>query len=88
MGSEMCIRDRGWTGDMHGMARDGVIPGTHLVPRDLHPSQDPQAHFLRSIGDYVQSARYISHSAATASGEDEAADDPGASSSGINREVD
>ena len=38
-------RAEGWTGDMHEMARDGIIPGTRLVPQDLHPSQDPRHIF-------------------------------------------
>ena len=68
-------RAEGWTGDMHDRARiNGIDPGTRLVP------QDPQTRFLRSIGDSVR------RSAVIVRGEDEAADDPGASSSGLHRE--
>ena len=70
-------RAEGWTGDMHERARNGIEPGTRLVPQ---AAQDPQAHFLRSIGDTVR------HSAIIVRGEDEAPDDPGASSSGLHRE--
>ena len=70
-------RAEGWTGDMHERATNGIEPGTRLVPQ---AAQDPQTHFLRSIGDYVR------HSAIIVRDEDEAADDPGASSSGLHRE--
>ena len=74
-------RAEGWTGDMHERATNGIEPGTRLVPQ---AATDPQAHFLRSIGDIVRHSAIIDTQIVR--GEDEAPDDPGASSSGLPRE--